>query len=73
MVSYGLLIHRSYNCSSVSSELKQLKAEMKQFYYQVERLAKEFGEFKKVVEATQIECDVTHQIVIELTNGLKEL
>ena len=46
---------------------------MKQFSYQVERLAKEFGEFKKVVETAQMECDATRQIVIELTNTLKEL
>ena len=46
---------------------------MKQFANQVERLAEEFGEFKKIVEAAQMEYDATRHIVIELNNKLKHL
>lgn len=52
------------------TEVKLLRAEMKDCTSQVERLTKEF---KMVVEVTQLEVDATRLIVIELTNKLKDL
>lgn len=50
-----------------------LRTEMKTCSTQVTRLAKEFDEFKEVVEAAKSEVDATRLIVIELTNKLKDL
>ena len=42
---------------------------MKDCTSQVERLTREFYEFEKVVEVTQLEVDATRLTVIELTNS----
>ena len=59
--------------TGLNTEIKLLRAEMKDCTSQVERLTKEIYEFKRVVEVTQLEVDATRLIVIELTNKLKGL
>ena len=56
----------------LNTEVK-LRAEVKDCTSQVKRLTKEFYEFKKVVEVTQLEVDATCLTVIELTNKPKDL
>lgn len=59
--------------NGLNTEVKLLRAEMKDCTSQVKRLTKEFHEFKRVVEVTQLEVDATRLTVIELTNKLKDL
>ena len=59
--------------TGLNTEIKLLRAEMKDCTSQVERLTKEIYDFKRVVEVTQLEVDATRLIVIELTNKLKGL
>ena len=72
--THGIIIATDADSSTaLNTEIKLLRAEMKDCASQVERLTKEIYEFKKVVEVTQLEVDATRLIVIELTNKLKGL
>ncbi len=53
-------------------EIKTLQDEMKNCIDHVLLLVKEFSQFKKVVEATQIEVNITRVAITELTNKLQE-